>query len=52
MFKQRAQALRLRNINGRIDGTTSGGNINLKAFESDAALQTSGGGITLEGRHR
>ena len=28
--------LRLQNITGRIDGTTSGGNIDLKAFEGDA----------------
>ena len=41
--------LRLQNITGRIDGTTSGGNIDIKVFEGNAALRTSGGTIVLEG---
>ena len=39
--------LRLEGINGRIEGVTSIGNIDLKAFTGDAALQTTGGNIGI-----
>ena len=39
--------LRLQGINGRIEGVTSIGNIDLKAFTGDAVLQTKSGNITL-----
>ena len=39
--------LRLEGITGRIDGTTSIGNIDLKAFNGDVVLQTTGGNIGI-----
>ena len=39
--------IRLQDITGRIDGVTSIGNIDIKAFSGDTVLKTTGGNIAL-----